>query len=189
MTTDAEDLRGAYLLYESADLDLAIFALSEQEDSWDRYVKLDQLVATDLGLASNFADRKVFCVGYAGPIQDNFNTYVQNHQILHKNDAKIQELYQQDEVRKFIRSQYYGLLTLLQRPTFENVFHPGERILVMGKLPSTFAQHPLPVWDHNLCGWFGISGGMIANLVPYRKDNPPVEATLLGMCKFIPFFY
>lgn len=65
------------------------------------------------------------------------------------------------------------------------MFHPHERILVMGKLQTTPPSNPRKQWEHSLPGWPGMSGGMMGILDSVSNLNPPARAKVFGMCKFI----
>lgn len=72
--------RSAYLVYESIEFDIAIFALPDSEPSWPTYVRFSQLLATDtMDYASHFAGQVAFSAGYAIDEDDRYLKYWQKY--------------------------------------------------------------------------------------------------------------
>ncbi|MCJ1346306.1 hypothetical protein MMC31_004521 [Peltigera leucophlebia] len=159
--TGERESRSAYLAYENIDLDIAIFALPDSEPSWPTYVRFSQLLATDtIDYPSFFAGQSAFSVGYATNENDRYSQFwqiycsmLQNHPVL-----------------KTIGTQ---------PPSFQNIFHPFERILVLGKLDMAPPQKNQSIW-RRLVGMLnaniGQGGNVDVHIIGMFKSGEPYES-------------
>lgn len=69
----------------------------------------------------------------------------------------------------------------LKPPKFDAIFHPNERVLLLGKLVSNPTSPHL--WYHSIPGWFGISGSLIGYFTRNQRDE--LMPTIIGICKVV----
>ena len=65
---------------------------------------------------------------------------------------------------------------------FEDIFHPGQRILVSGLVIGSGHVDGRPVLYHSMPGWHGIGGSQVGIL---RSSPLGIEVKIIGLCQFI----
>ncbi|KAL8943115.1 MAG: hypothetical protein Q9211_001103 [Gyalolechia sp. 1 TL-2023] len=114
-----------------------------------------------------YISRQIFSVGYASSLQGegdvkNFQTFLRSTSIALLEKGRTADA-----------KQYLAL----DDPEYEDIFSPNCRALAFGQLPGVVPGMEGRVFQHNIPGWYGLSGSMIGAV------GPGLEVHIIGMFK------
>lgn len=143
-----------------------------------------QLIATDyFDFHQKFAGKRVWSVGYVCEEDERYLQYwaLLRHVVSHEKSQVIEDMHEVSVGHHVNPSSLSTKKLHLKPPSFNSIFHPNERVLLLGKIASNPTYPHL--WYHSIPGWFGISGSLIGYFI--RNERDELTPTIIGMCKVV----
>lgn len=177
-------IRRAFLRFFNKDRTFALFQLDDESEDFPHSVRTSQLIATDqFDFQESFAGKRIWSVGYASEEDERYPKYWEllRHVVSHDKSQVIEDMHEVSVSYSVDPSSPDTKKIHLKPPKFDAIFHPNERILLLGKIIS----HPSSprLWYHSIPGWFGISGALIGFFT--INEHGKLTPTIIGMCKAV----